>query len=52
MRTPSFTRYSVQRGRREIQKERRARRFGWVLVAAACVVIVVFAYLLLAGGLG
>jgi hypothetical protein len=52
MRTPSFTRYSVQRSRQEIQKEHRTRCFEWALVAAACVVIVVFAYLILAGGLG
>ena len=52
MRTPSFTRYSVQRSRQEIKKERRTRCFEWVLVAAACVVIIVFAYLLLTGSLG
>ena len=52
MRTPSFTRYSVERSRQEIQAERRTRCLEWALVAAACVVIVVFAYLLLTGSLG
>ena len=52
MRTPSFTRYSVKRSRQEIQTERRTRCFEWALVASACVVIIVFACLLLTGGLG
>ena len=52
MRTPSFTRYSVKGSRREIHRARRTRCFEWAFIAAACVVIVVFAYLLLAGGLG
>jgi hypothetical protein len=51
MQTPGFTRYSVRRSRQELLKERRARCIGWTLVAGACVVIVVFAYLILAGGL-
>jgi len=52
MPTPGFTRYSVSRSRQELHNERRNRWVGWTLVGAPCVVIVVFVYLLLAGGLG
>ena len=43
------TQYSVSRGRSEIKRERRRRYLLWALVGAACVVIVVFAALILAG---
>lgn len=45
MQSPSFTRYRVD------GRERRTRAFLWALIAAACVVIVVFLYLILSGGL-
>lgn len=51
MQPRSFTRYSVQSSRQEIRRERLVRAVAWGLIAGACVVIVVFAYLLLAGGL-
>jgi hypothetical protein len=51
MGAPGFTRYSVQSSRREIHKERRNRVVEWLLLAAACAVILVFAYLLLIGSL-
>ncbi len=47
----SFTRYSVEASRHETRRERIVRVVEWLLIGAACVVIVVFAYLLLAGGL-
>jgi hypothetical protein len=49
MQPESVSRYSVRRSRSEIRKERRHRYALWALVAAACVVIAVFAALLLAG---
>ena len=49
MTTPAFTRYSVTRSRQEMRKQRRTRCFAWALIAAACVVIVVFTVLLLGG---
>jgi Flp pilus assembly pilin Flp len=48
----SFTRYSVRSSRREMHRERRARWIEWALIAGAVVVIVVFGYLLLSGGIG
>jgi hypothetical protein len=50
MQSPDVTRYSVESGRHEIKKERWGLTLGWLLVAGACVVIAVFAYLLLSGG--
>jgi hypothetical protein len=50
MQTPDFTRYSVASSKDEIKRERWALTLGWLLVAGACVVIAVFAYLLLSGG--
>ncbi len=49
MRPESVSRYSVRQSRSEIRRERRSRYVLWGLVAAACVVIAVFAALLLAG---
>jgi hypothetical protein len=40
------TRYSVQRGRDEVSKERWLRRLLWGLIGAACALIVIFAVLL------
>ena len=50
MDTEGRTRYSVRRGRSEIKNERRRRCLLWGLAGMACVVIVVFAVLLLVGG--
>jgi hypothetical protein len=50
MQTRDFTRYSVTLSRREMRRQRRTRYLEWGLIAAACVVIVVFAVLLLIGG--
>jgi hypothetical protein len=47
-----FTRYNVRSSRREIRRERRTLWIQWALIAGAVVVIVVFGYLLLSGGLG
>ena len=44
------TRYSVRRSRSEMKNERRRRYVLWGLAGTACVVIVVFAALLLVGG--
>lgn len=52
MQPQGFTRHSVKRGRQEMQRGRRTRRVEWALVAAACVVIVVFAALIASEGLG
>ncbi len=49
METEVRSRYSVEGSRDEIDKERRSRYLLWSLLAAACVVIVVFAALLLWG---
>lgn len=49
MPTPEFTRYSVARSKQEMRKQRRSRCWEWGSIAAACVVIVVFAVLLLIG---
>jgi hypothetical protein len=49
MENEARTRYSVRRSRNEMQKERRSRYVRWGLIAAACVVIVVFAALLAMG---
>jgi len=51
MQSRSFTRYSVEAGRRERHRERWTLCVEWGLIAGACVVIVVFAYLLLTCGL-
>jgi hypothetical protein len=49
MQTGAPKRYSVARSRDEIRKERRRRQVLWGLIGVACVAIVVFAALVLAG---
>ncbi len=47
---PSFTRYSVE-DERQVRRGRKTVVALWALIAAACAVIIVFAYLILSGGL-
>jgi hypothetical protein len=51
MQSPGYTRYSVGSGKDEVRRQRSAHVLLWALIAAACVVIVVFAYLIVSGGL-
>jgi hypothetical protein len=51
MQSPDYTRYSVGSGKDEVRRQLWGRVLLWMLIAAACVVIVVFAYLIVSGGL-
>jgi hypothetical protein len=50
MQSPDFTRYLVESGRNEMRKSLLGRVLAWVLITLACAVIVVFAYLIVSGG--
>ena len=51
MQPPGYTRYSVGSGKDEVRRQRSGRVLARALIAAACAVIVVFAYLIVSGGL-
>jgi hypothetical protein len=51
MQPPGYNRYSVGSGRDEVRRQRSTHLLLWALIAAACVIIVVFAYLIVSGGL-
>ena len=51
MQPPGYTRYSVGSGKDEVRRQRLGRVLLWMLIGAACAVIVVFAYLILSGGM-
>jgi len=48
--SPEFTRYKVEANGQETRRERAYDLVLWMVIAVACVVIVVFAYLLISGG--
>jgi hypothetical protein len=51
MQPPGYTRYSVGSGEDEAHRQRSVYVLLWALIAAACAIIVVFAYLIVSGGL-
>jgi len=48
--SPEFTRYKVEASAQDTHRRRAYDLVLWVAIAIACVVIVVFAYLLISGG--
>jgi hypothetical protein len=51
MQSSGYTRYSVGAGKDEVRRQRSGRVLLWALIAVAGAVIVVFAFLIVSGGL-